>query len=653
MTTTKSFFNLYKTVLFRLKGLAVIYLVLSFIAFPMQYLVPNRITNTAYDAIPLATAILYPAFLSIMAIIISISTLSFLHKKKSVTLMHSLPISRNSIYFSHLLASVTLYVIPILFCGICSLSLSGVNPNDFGVVDIYNEIFSSIINGLLIMAITYLCSTLSASKLDASIFSLFFTVCIPALYMVHSNVMNGAIIGYSSDFLDILMFSPATIGYLRLFYVEYDLALVYLSYSILAILLFALALVAYNKRKSEFAENNNLSAILSKVAVITVTFVLSVFSVWVSTYKDFEIFSVLIFTLIYAVCVAFCLCAIFRKGFCQNKHSIITISISVIIPLIYFAFVLTGWFGYENYIPKASEVTKLSFSTNYYSSWLEKGEMLNTIELESDQNIEIIVDIHETLLEDKDNLSLNDNYSFDDSFTVEYTLDNGQEVSRDYSISIMNDDIFNKVQSVVTSQEFIENTSVWYHVSEEDISSIIIRGAFDDELQSMNLSSEEKIQLLNALKSDDLTQREDNPETLCVIEFTTAEDSEYIYFEVEITKKATNTIEALNQFGFSEFTQRQIPEGLALYVSEPIDISDNYYSYYAIADKLTYHYYGFHSDENIQNSRLVTDIDEINQILDDVQAYPNSKGNSIVVIATMYPDEDIFYYPVQVYYMDE
>lgn len=190
MTTTTSSFNekgrllhLYRQILRRYLGVTVLYFLLQFLFFPMQYIL------TAADALQILAqkapqaqllsftgnggiynAVSQPVMLVMMVllpILYPLAQMRYLHHKKSVDLYHALPIRREKILLVNFAASATLIFAPLLLNFLFVLLAGlGFGFSSFSALGLLYELLLITASVFGVLALCYLTSVLAGTVLD-------------------------------------------------------------------------------------------------------------------------------------------------------------------------------------------------------------------------------------------------------------------------------------------------------------------------------------------------------------------------------------------------------------------------------------------------------------------------------------------------------
>ncbi|MFI3206361.1 MAG: hypothetical protein R3Y33_03850, partial [Clostridia bacterium] len=440
MTTTKSFFSLFNNSLIRIKGISIIFALITFIIFPLQgyfemlkYANNTNFSNYNYQ-LPTITLIFLPVMLSLFAILLPLFSLSFMHKKEASILFHSLPVSRAKILLANFLSTVSVYVSVVLLSNLAYMLINIYAYGEEKLIQQQSMLISTLCSGFLIIAITFLCSALASTSFDAFFFTGFICFVSILVYALHEYLMTDYVSGYvieynvffvcSSPIINIYntILGVEAVGIYNSGMIENSGFIASLVYIPVAIFVFALSCFVYKKRKTEFAQNSSIGSILYKIVIIISVLCFTIIAVMISGQLNEYFFISCIF---YSVAIGLCLCAIMRRNFKPSKNVYIIIAISTLISLAYLsAMVYTSWFGSDKYVPNTSEVASVTISGKYFSQDIYYGNEYGDLTFKDDENIEKAKEIHKLALDKYSDYVSADSYTGNSSLytKISYTL---------------------------------------------------------------------------------------------------------------------------------------------------------------------------------------------------------------------------------------
>lgn len=656
MTTTKSFYSLTINALLRLKGIAIVYTLLSFILYPLQvyfqvspdnWSVPVSLYGES-NIYPIISYILYFVLIIVAAIILPLFASSFMHKKQSATLFHSLPVSRLNIYFSNLVATLIVYTVPMALSYLISGLLINANSAKTELaLTCFKEFGMSLNTGFILISLTFLCAVLASSTFDTFVLSAVFSVIIPCLYLLHKSTLSLFLYGYYSDIdYNLLAVSPV----INRFDIEYSFGIPlninpYIFYPFVALIFIGLSILAYQKRKTEFAENQNLKAIIYKIVVVLAVYAISIVGTFISFGFSMENdTSNVISTFAFALVSAICLCAIFSRNFKQNKHSIITIAVSVIIPVVYVLFVFTGWFNFENIVPESDNVESVEIYIPTYNLAFNINDNYQDgfMTIKSEENIQSVIELHNYFLENKDTEELSYANAHYTRFEVVYKMKNGTSITRSY-YNYLDYEQLETIAEMNNTDEVKMISSIYQNLDISQINFLSIASSYDATTETY-LTQAEIETLWEAMVKDDFERNYSDlvAETgECYSMITTnfaLDNASYEDNNFYITDSCVNTIAALKELGLDYYTESHLPDDFIVTITTM--------SYYNSWMKSTFFYNNFQSIsfDTINESYTIIEEDDYDEMFDKISLYSDIGSDTFLVILTEASTEDYEYY---------
>ncbi|RCW71875.1 hypothetical protein [Saliterribacillus persicus] len=155
-------------------------------------------------------------------------------------------------------------------------------------------------------------------------------------------------------------------------------------------------------------------------------------------------------------------------------------------------------FGYETKIPTGEEIEGVYVSEDGYS-YFEENQFREDNKLTSKRSIEQVRKLHEALINDKQNQTINPNYHPDSkNIYLIYYLEDGSEVVREYFIQ--HSQQYNELlKPLFETQEYKEIQEPWMSLEKEKVDSISLNSPFI----SMELSDPIKMEaFMQKIKED-------------------------------------------------------------------------------------------------------------------------------------------------------
>ncbi len=450
---------------------------------------------------------IFGMFLSVFSVIY---LFTYMNKVNSVSFFHALPMTRCTLFFSHLTSCVIVVIIPMLanmFMSFLTMSF-GVKPSwifvSLGLYAIYS---------ILMMAITLTIVMLTGVSLTSGIFTII-AVFLPLFLSYFVYVLCGH---YLYGFADNDVLSQFMANYVYLF-PENILSAKMLIYIVLIIGFTALSLFLYKKRHLE-----NYGEVIAFPNLKVVFKVLFALCSGILGYYYFSLFwnvdnilTMLVFGIIGAIasnmitnkCITF-------KG--VLKPILITGGITIVL---YLAFAI-DIFGFENRIPTVDEISYVELGDIYYDDeqyYYNNERQIYDIEVtrknkrhlefKSKEEIESFLKIHKFAVDNKHEFSkLTGEWKYDDryvsSFKIKYTLKNGRVMTRTYYL--YDDDIEKYTEAIYDTDTYRK----WKYLEFDDedvtcntITVKDIRTYYDNEQVEIPAQSEKAKLIFDALRKD-------------------------------------------------------------------------------------------------------------------------------------------------------
>lgn len=645
MTTTKSYSNgnlflsAYKNALIKLRGISIIYFIFSMTLFPIMLImqvgqfksqVENMIKmNEFYNINPHLNGIIkiYPnsiIFYSILligtAILMSVVVNEYMLNKKQVDVYHSLPIKRETMLLANFSAVATALIIPIVICYIFAIfanmsiadtmaTIKNLYPNYqpaelAGTVRIIKEMFSVILVALVLEALTFFSCVCSCSVFDSVVFSLSLTEIVPlfiyTVVIILSSYVKGFVIPQKLLYYALLsspinmLMSKTCLNYSRLYRaynnnIDIIVQMTFAHIAVLAIIL-AVTVYIYRKRKSESAQNYDISGFLYKFIIAVAVFGLSVVSgILTSRFAFGNDNGIIIFSLIYGILYFFVMQSIFTRSVKFNVKTPVLLVVCALAAPVFLVFAKHGWFGYEKYIPKSENVK--SVSINYLGKYenisvfdKDEGIMMSApmaVFTEKDV-INDLMEIHKHQIESIDS---DENYPYRYEWVIEYELNNGKKVSRRYNPGMKLSDV-NTMLNLNSKDEFKQSVCpvIFDHENLPTSFNLYNRYGNDMDADEIDFSKDQMEMLYDAMAKDIMneTVEEDvnnKGDVVCVIVPLYYESTNPIVYEgvnYRITKNHVNTLDALQKMGFKQENFDKITDKNRLVINYPTIHGESY-----------------------------------------------------------------------------
>ena len=449
MTLKTSFFNrgIYKSAIRRYIWGAVLYAILLFMCTSMPILFSidpetytmgvrdyerQLILTDIYLYLPLVISIFVPTVMALLAY-------RFVHAKKTSVFIHSLPVSRSANYISTVSASLTLMAVPVILNGAILSVLSAC-----GYGELFDFTSCLIWTGLNLLSVFLLFSVSSFSAfLTGSSFAL---VGINLLLHLIGLIFAASFSALADSFLYGYFEANSLINainewnfvvYIMSMATRFDSILQNFPFDwlklcimlIIALALYAFALLLYRKRRLETAEDVAAYKVLNPIFKYLLTFLsaLGTFGICCHELSDGVLYPVFLVLTVSAVSY-FALEMILKKSFKIWRSYKGYIAFVLLFTALVSVFAFTDFFGYETRIPSPEKTEAVSISQN--RRYDVSGYVAN------DEIKKYTAEVHRELTSAENIYTI---YTYPNERTeylyIQYKLKNGRVLSRRYPVT--------------------------------------------------------------------------------------------------------------------------------------------------------------------------------------------------------------------------
>ena len=615
MTTAKSSFSLsrmasiYKAMLLRYRNAAIFYILLGFFFLSAQYLMTmlNQDESFLYEGVYSGVSMFFfSAVCMIASLAFACAMLSYMHNRRSTDFFHSLPITRQELFFSICAAGLTIIwggiIINFGAMMIMSLVLKG-----GAIAAMAVQMLNWLAASLAIFAITAFCSVQLGTVFDTVAYSLVLMASLSLMLVVISVMCNSFLYGYSDQSHTLLELAyrlcpvSVMIGSMSLMGVSEASAPGYHFYNDLSMTLWAVAAIAllilgafiYSRRRSETAEQVGNMGPLQIYARSVGTFVCGtalgaiLWAVFSFSGKVGLILCIGIGSLI----VYFVGDVILSRTVRSLKKSLPAALITAVAVCLVSSVIIFDMTGFSTRVPSISSVESIEISyRGRYSGEYPYGRR-SDITITDPEAMQLIIDAHNYQIEQGDNY---DDYYYG-NIDISYNLASGGTMRRSYSD--VDEGTLLYLGGLESNDEFISQVHPVFQIEPENLRGAFIWNIVGDAQESISPTGSAAEELIEALRTDLLSQPQSeflgNTEGLCYItlEYAVPESlknaagvsmatpesasGEYTYFtEVLVTESFQNTIALLEDLGLSDVLQNELPDasqimiGLMPYIAD-------------------------------------------------------------------------------------
>ena len=437
----------------------------------------------------------------IIGLVICIRSFSYLHNKRQTDMIGSLPVLRRTMYFSKLISSFIISVVPMTLVNlyIAVFITSDINIGDAELagisINLYEYTFKLalvLFSCICLFGLLSICCGKTSDKI-ISFFAINYGAPIAILLlMVLPSLL---VMGYSIElnFYWVLIFSPL----LSIFQFDTIYWLIFCAATLVG------SFFLIKKRKAECAQSHfaykfplvAVKLLISFATGIVTALLMTIIAVITDSENgDTALFWV---GMILGSAIAYIIIQlIFARGFKGFLKGLIPYGAMILCFAIYFTSLSFGFFGYESYIPNIDDVKSVSFNSG--DTAYVGGVNILQHEVTDKNIIKEAIDAHKQEIKlrpefDKSHMlersavsiagSMGNNYydvfdQFNDSeitkYNIVYTLKDGRKIRRSYTNS--NDDDSSKYIAFLHSNDYKENISPLFICDTKYLMSVDLYG---------------------------------------------------------------------------------------------------------------------------------------------------------------------------------
>ncbi len=441
----------------------------------------------------------------VLSLVMAMSGFSYLYSKKKVDMYHSLPVKREVLYFIKIINGILIVVIPFIICEISASLLALANTGKIGVVI---AAIWAIAEWTLLFILSYFLTVFSIMLTGNMLIGIlacgFFSFYFPLISLVLK--------GYQSTFFDTYYTSgfiienvlPNMSSFMLMFNIFELKWLTRIIIVILASIAFLfINLFLYKKRASEAAGKS----VGFNVIKLPIKAMMVIFMSILMYLLGYEVMNDSIgwglFGLIVSGVITHCVMEIiynqdFKKIFAKKIELLVLIIISIFIAAA-FQFDI---FGYDSYIPSASQIkstavisdllesnseqyyNKVEISDGYYDESFVDVDYASDSKIEADQIKKMDIQNKDAVLElarqgiEAAKYDL-EPYGDFDKVLISYKLKNGRTVGRVYYLDL--DQSTSGLSSVYADESYKKSSYPILSQNPENIVSVDFNGIMDND----------------------------------------------------------------------------------------------------------------------------------------------------------------------------
>ena len=462
----------------------------------------------------------------VLSLVMAMSGFSYLYSKKKVDLYHSLPVKREVLYFIKLINGILIVVIPFIICEIVASLLVIANT---GKISVLIAAIWAIAEWTLLFILSYFLTVFSIMLTGNMLIGIlacgFFSFYFPLISLVLK--------GYQSTFFDTYYTSgfiienvlPNMSSFMLMFNIFELKWLTRIIIVILASIVFLfINLFLYKKRASE-AAGKSVSFNVIKLPIKSMMVIFMSILMYLLGYEVMnDSIGWGLFGLIVSGVITHCVMEIiynqdFKKIFAKKIELLVLIIISIFIAAA-FQFDI---FGYDSYIPSASQIkstavisnllesnseqyyNKVEISDGYYNDSFVDVDYASDSKIEADQIKKMDIQNKDAVLElarqgieaAKYDLELYGNF---DKVLISYKLKNGRTVGRVYYVDL--DQSTSGLSSVYADESYKKSSYPILSENPENIVSVDFNGIMDNDTHIVFHDDELKKKFVETYKKE-------------------------------------------------------------------------------------------------------------------------------------------------------
>lgn len=462
----------------------------------------------------------------VLSLVMAMSGFSYLYSKKKVDLYHSLPVKREVLYFIKLINGILIVVIPFIICEIVASLLAIANT---GKISILIAAIWAIAEWTLLFILSYFLTVFSIMLTGNMLIGIlacgFFSFYFPLISLVLK--------GYQSTFFDTYYTSgfiienvlPNMSSFMLMFNIFELKWLTRIIIVILASIVFLfINLFLYKKRASE-AAGKSVSFNVIKLPIKSMMVIFMSILMYLLGYEVMnDSIGWGLFGLIVSGVITHCVMEIiynqdFKKIFAKKIELLVLIIISIFIAAA-FQFDI---FGYDSYIPSASQIkstavisnllesnseqyyNKVEISDGYYNDSFVDVDYASDSKIEADQINKMDIQNKDAVLElarqgiEAAKYDLEPQGDFD-RVLISYKLKNGRTVGRVYYVDL--DQSTSGLSSVYADESYKKSSYPILSENPENIVSVDFNGIMDNDTHIVFHDDELKKKFVETYKKE-------------------------------------------------------------------------------------------------------------------------------------------------------
>ena len=392
-----------------------------------EYVTSMQLFFSINDVLMLSTAV--------VPVLTAILLFRYIQSKKSVDMIHCLPIKRVKLYDNHIFIGILLLIVPVIITSLCTLLLNEVlnliDPNiHFTVKSVISWTGKTILFNTVIFLSSVFVGMLTGLSSAQGILTYIFLFLPMGLTTLINYNLNFFVYGVASDYYTsngIAFFSPIErfVSHTPMPSIEI------FKYIIFCIIFYLAARFAYHKRNLEAAPNAVAFKHLQPVFKYGITFCCMLVGGMYFRGPEYDIYWVILGYVI-ASLIGYIIAEIIITKSLRIFRTIKGYFIYAILIALIIVGANSDIIGYEKRIPALENIESIYLDNGFYylNDKLDKQMRVYS----EKENFNNIVKLHKKLIEDKKTLKYSSNLNSNEQVAIIYTLKNGKQIKRQYII---------------------------------------------------------------------------------------------------------------------------------------------------------------------------------------------------------------------------
>lgn len=543
MTTAKSSFSMkrflpvYKNFLRHYRGSAIFYGILGFLFFGLQYvfalleymnMAKTRMNFSEFQLIGPANiyngfaVAFFTSMTLIVPLVLATNMFGYMQNKRSVDVYHSLPLSRSELYLATSAAGMTLIWIPLIANFLFVAGCSFLVPRQ-SLYMIFLELICWMIITFVIFAVTSFAAVNVGTSFDTSIFSMGLLGSIAAIHLVVISISSAFLYGYKGTddiFYVSYRLSPVSVmlGRQALDGVnsasrlaENNIAIA--IWLVAGIAIFFFGMIIYKKRSSEQAESvgtlGPLQIFLRSVGTLVGGNLLGAVFCGVFGYEE----SKLIFIIAVAIgsLITYFIGDVILTRTVRSIPKALPVALATTLAVcLLVGGIMYGGFGYQTKVPSNDSIETVSlesYNSRYSDEPTLDKKYTNEYIFSDPDAVKLILAAHEAQVQghiSNEKIPDEDRLDFNGWLDINYALKNGKTMSREYYGIYPN--AMEQLLMLECEPEMIRQTHAAFKATADMITSVSVTNALGNSTKELTLDSDQKQQLLEAVRQDLLSQ---------------------------------------------------------------------------------------------------------------------------------------------------